>query len=284
LDSPRRFCLIGAASSVVTVTVGLNPGASAIIPQTNELVVVNDQSSDASVIDPIAHAVSTVHAGLNPAAVAVNPQTGYATSPIRTTTPSASSTGTGRQKKKVVPVGEGPSRSRFNPKTNRIYVADIMGDSVTAIDGNTNETTDIPVGARPRGIAVNAITNRVYVANIWTGTVSVIDGSANTVIATDTGRPAAVFVAVNQSTNKVYVANATEQVTQPGTVTVIDGATHKTASVVAGIQPAFVAVNTTTNRIYVLGAQANGDVTVIDGATGDTTHVAIPYAPGASRC
>jgi YVTN family beta-propeller protein len=75
------------------------------------------------------------------------------------------------------------------------------------------------------------------------------------------------------------VANATEQVTQPGTVTVIDGATHETASVVAGIQPAFVAVNTTTNRIYVLGAQANGDVTVIDGATGDTTHVAIPYGP-----
>jgi DNA-binding beta-propeller fold protein YncE len=63
----------------------------------------------------------------------------------------------------------------------------------------------------------------------------------------------------------------------PGNVTVIDGATHETVEIPAGLQPVSLAINTATNKIYVAGGQSNGDVTVIDGATGETAHVAIPY-------
>src|SRR5438874_12493559 len=71
------FETVASAFTSFTVPVGANPGASAIIPQTNELIVVNGQA-DASVIDSVTNAVSTVPACLNPAFVVVNPVTGYA--------------------------------------------------------------------------------------------------------------------------------------------------------------------------------------------------------------
>src|SRR5687767_2772426 len=71
------FGLSASASTSFTVPVGANPGVSAIIPQTNELVVMNG-TADVSVIDNVTYAVSTIPAGLNPAFVVVNPATGYA--------------------------------------------------------------------------------------------------------------------------------------------------------------------------------------------------------------
>src|SRR5262245_56352559 len=66
------------AFTIVTVHVGINPGQSAVIPQTNEVVVINFGSNDVSVIDPVTLKVSTVPAGSLPSDVAVNPATGYA--------------------------------------------------------------------------------------------------------------------------------------------------------------------------------------------------------------
>ena len=57
----------------------------------------------------------------------------------------------------------------------------------------------------------------------------------------------------------------------------IDGATHETVEIPAGLQPVSPAINLTTNKIYVAGGQSNDDVTVIDAATGGTADVAIPY-------
>jgi YVTN family beta-propeller protein len=94
------------------------------------------------------------------------------------------------------------------------------------------------------------------------------------VIATVTVGDWPYDVAVNPVTNQIYIANGGGT-----TVTVIDGATHATADIPAGLQPVFLAVNTVTNKIYVAGGQANGDLTVIDGATGSSTHIAIPFGP-----
>ena len=79
---------------------------------------------------------------------------------------------------------------------------------------------------------------------------------------------------VNPVTNKIYVVNDSN----PGTVTVIDGATNTPAPtpVAAGTKPFSVAVNPVTNQIYVAN-QGDGispsTVTVIDGATNLTTTV-----------
>src|SRR5262245_35496293 len=281
LAIPSLAWTFGTAASAFTsftVPVGANPGASAIIPQTNELIVANGEA-DASVIDSVTNAVSTVPAGLNPAFVVVNPVTGYAYVSNSNSDTVTVFYGYGEGKKrKVVPVGSGPLRMAINPNTNRTYVANCCNDTVTVIDGDTNSTVNIPVGTRPIGIAVNPVTNRVYVANDWSNDVTVIDGFTNQAIATIPVGEAPYSVVVNALTNKVYVAvQGSGFYYAPGNVTVIDGTTHETVEIPAGLQPVSLAINTATNKIYVAGGQSNGGGTVIDGATGETAHVAIPY-------
>ena len=69
-------------------------------------------------------------------------------------------------------------------------------------------------------------------------------------------------VATNSITNKTYVANVScisLQCPNPGTVTVIDGATNNTMTVNVGFAPVFAAVNTVTNKIYVANECGNDD-------------------------
>ena len=52
-----------------------------------------------------------------------------------------------------------------NPVTNRVYVTNIGGNTVTVIDGATNGVIGGPVGVQPTGVAVNPDTNLIYVVN-----------------------------------------------------------------------------------------------------------------------
>jgi large repetitive protein len=125
------------------------------------------------------------------------------------------------------------------------------------------QATTITAGVGPWAIAVNPMTNKVYVANYsYFGEVTIIDGGTATATSVFTGySPAAV--AVNPVTNKTYVANFNGD-----SVTVIDGATNSTHTVVDGTArgPAAIAINTETNRVYV-GNYKTRNVTVIDGST-----------------
>src|SRR5690606_21909227 len=80
-------------------------------------------------------------------------------------------------------VGNGPLGVAVNPVTNLVYVANSLDDTVTVIDGSTNEVIEaVTVGNGPYGVAVNPNTNRIYAANYFSNTVTVIDGSTNEVI------------------------------------------------------------------------------------------------------
>jgi YVTN family beta-propeller protein len=72
-------------------------------------------------------------------------------------------------------------------------------------------------------------------------------------------------VAVNTVTNRVYVANSGSD-----DVTVIEGATNATTTIVADAVPFDVAVNPVTNKIYVAN-RAGNVLTVIDGCNNSTT-------------
>src|SRR5258706_201998 len=66
----------------------------------------------------------------------------------------------------TVPVGSGPDGVGVNATTNRIYVANFGGSSVSVIDGATNTVfATVGVGNNPEGVSVNETTNRIYVAN-----------------------------------------------------------------------------------------------------------------------
>jgi YVTN family beta-propeller protein len=119
-------------------------------------------------------------------------------------------------------LGIDPLGVAVNPITNRIYVGNYGGSTVSVIDGGTNHVvTSIGVGQAPVGVAVNASTNRVYVANFGSNSVSVIDGSNNTVMATVAVGTQPYGLGVNPATNRVYVTGGAPNDTN-GTVSVIN--------------------------------------------------------------
>jgi YVTN family beta-propeller protein len=146
-----------------------------------------------------------------------------------------------------------------NPVTNKIYVANITGNSVTVIDGATNTTATVATGIYPIRLAVNPVTNKIYVANYNDSSVTVIDGATNTTATVAAGSNP-IRVAVNPVTNKIYIANYSSS-----SVTVIDGATNAATTVATGSNPIEVAVNPVTNKIYV--TNGGSAVSVIDGAS-----------------
>lgn len=221
----------------------------------------------------------------------------------------------------TIPVGTDiPRAVAANPVTNKIYVASCT--SLTAIDGATNATTvikgcfgDLAVnsvtdkiyfpdgvidgttnavtyisGVGGTAVAVNPVTNKIYVANM-AGYTYVIDGTTNSVTTVIDPNAQFLFpaaIAVNPATNKIYVANNGLPVpfnTNPGNVTVIDGATNSTTTLTDpnASTPVSVAVNSVTNKIYVAnnGSSPNlnhGNITVIDGATNAMTTLTDPNA------
>jgi YVTN family beta-propeller protein len=163
----------------------------------------------------------------------------------------------------TVPVGPRPIAAAVNPNTNRIYVANLGGETVSVIDGATNLViATIPVGVKPVGVGVNPVTDRVYVSNLASGTVSVIDGTTNTVVNTipvfDPGT-----VGIDQGRNRIYVAGFD--------TFVIDGSTDTIVARVPGDGGSLsdLAVNPVTNRVYV--GSTTGRILVIDGATVSVT-------------
>jgi YVTN family beta-propeller protein len=128
-----------------------------------------------------------------------------------------------------VPTGTTPARIAVNQVTNKIYVTNFNGASVTVINGADNTVTNIPVGETPTNIAVNYVTNKIYIVNQDSDSVTVIDGVTNQTVTIPVGsQPAGI--AVNTVTNKIYVANAAFNT--PSNMTVIDGASNATSTIV----------------------------------------------------
>src|SRR5438874_6323770 len=118
------YVTAGVASSITTtVQVGTNPAASALNPQTGEVVIVNQGSASASVVDGRTHLVSNVPTGAGPIAVAVNALTGYAYVANSISNDITVIYGYGEGKKRMtVSAGLTPWSIAVNPRTNLIYV------------------------------------------------------------------------------------------------------------------------------------------------------------------
>ncbi len=175
----------------------------------------------------------------------------------------------------TVAVGGMPKQPAVNRVTNKIYVPNNSGNSVTVIDGATDaviSTISLGEGTGPYFAAVNEATNRIYIANNKSNSVSVIDGATDTVTATVPAGTAPRAIAVNETTNTIYVANY-----MASTVTVINGEDNTvsaTLDIGAGTRPTSLAVNETTNKLYTANYW-NNTISVIDCVTG-TVDAVIP--------
>ena len=178
----------------------------------------------------------------------------------------------------TIPVGTNPYAVALNTVTNKAYIANSTGNSVTVIDGTTLSTATVPVGPNPEALAVNPVTNKIYVADSGDQWVWVIDGATLTTTLVNAGTNVAPAVVVDSVTNKIFVADYNNS-----RVVVIDGATLTTTTVAVRRYPSVMARNPVTNKIYVGGNCCSSDttVTVIDEATLYTVPVAVGDDPGA---
>lgn len=162
------------------------------------------------------------------------------------------------------------------PNTNKIFVPNTSSNTVSVIDGNTNNViSTIPVGGGPADLGFDTGNNMVYVPNRSDNTVSVINATTNTVVATIPVGVSPVKVAILPDIHKVYVTNGGS-----GTVSVIDvlpgSPTVNTVihTIPVGLSPFELESNPTTNRVYVSNFFSNS-VSVINANT-DTVVATIP--------
>ena len=178
----------------------------------------------------------------------------------------------------TIPVGDGPLGIAYDFKNGNMYVANFLSNTISVIDGNTNNViSTIPLGsnASPADVAFDSENGKLYVTNFNAGTVSVIDGNTNQVIATLTvgGNPTAI--AFNPITENIYVADGVNR------VDVIDPITDNiVASVIVGNEPSGIAFDSHDGDMYVTNF-LSGTVSVIDTRT-NTVIATIAMPPGAN--
>ena len=154
----------------------------------------------------------------------------------------------------AIPVGNGPMGIDYDSDNGNMYVANFYSNTVSVIDGNSNNViATIPFASNtsPVDIAFDSANGNLYVTNYSTGTVSVINGNTNRVTGVISGFRQGVFaIAFNSANGNLYVTNYST-----GTVSVINGNTNRVISTIfVGGNPTAIAVN-----------YANGDVYVADG-------------------
>lgn len=143
-----------------------------------------------------------------------------------------------------------------SPNFGTVYVANIIGDTVTVINTELEVINTIQVGKRPIGIAFNPFNSNVYVANIADDTVSVIDTNIGVVLETiDVGK-APRNIAIVPKTGSVYVVNSNDD-----SISVIDTNNVVTNTIEnVGSNLTTAAYNPINNSLYVV---SSGDNSVI---------------------
>ena len=204
-----------------------------------------------------------------------------------------------------VHVGAGAVALAINSVTNRIYVANSQGGSITVLDGTTDSVfATLDVGANPYVVAVNSVANKIYVSNTFSEVVTIIDGATNSMTKLKAG--SADAIAIDPNLGKVYLlgyedmnltvlddkpsiagklkvgihpwditiipATSTLYVTRSGNaqLAVVDELSGSITTVPTGATPCAVALNTTTNTIYVVN-HTDDTVTAIDA----TKHIVV---------
>jgi YVTN family beta-propeller protein len=165
-----------------------------------------------------------------------------------------------------------------DPSINKIYVANSRSNTVSVIDSDSGNVTNIPVGGSPGYLAVSPLTDKIYVANSFSGTVSVINPSSDKVISTIPVGTYPSFIGIFSrllaEKEKIYVANSASN-----TVSVINSSSDKVIStILVGKLPGPIVVDPTKNKIYVANLFSN-TVSVINPYS-DKMISTIPVGPG----
>lgn len=131
----------------------------------------------------------------------------------------------------TISVGNGPHVIAVSPNDEFVYVANLLGNTITVIDAKTNKTVGSPytAGAFPDGLAVTPDGTQLYVANYTSsGTVSILNASTGALIKQVSVGADPRYLQISPNGKLAYVANQNS-----GTISVIDTATETVTATIA---------------------------------------------------
>ncbi len=175
----------------------------------------------------------------------------------------------------TIRVGQWPQAILWNPTSNKVYTANNLDNTVTVIDGVTNQVrATLAVANFPLALCWNSVTNKVYCLCPEDNIVEVIDGWGDSVMARVRVANYPSHVAFNATMNKLYVSR-----TDAGSLAVIDGSVDTVLREipVSSEGPSLMLWHPGTNRLFCTG----DSVAVIDCVTDEVVAgmpmTATPY-------
>jgi len=244
----------------VLLPVGSGPFVTAVNPQANIALVVNNNNNSVQIINL---ADNTLKKDANGNVIKITVGTGPTSAAINPTTNRAVVTNFGSDNVSIldlntntvaatVTVGKSPRAVAIDTTHNVAVVANLNGNSVSLVDLNSNTNIlpqPITVGANPIAVAYNPEKNTALVANFNGNSVSVVDLTNKVVIGNISTGLAPVSIALNLETKRAVVAN---QATNDVTVISLSDNTVVTGSIAVGTRPFAVDIDTKTNLAAVL--------------------------------
>jgi DNA-binding beta-propeller fold protein YncE len=297
------------ADSTFTVPLASQPSDLALNPETGHLFVAT--ASGVVIVDTDTYSTTTVSLPSAPADVAIDALSdrGFVSLAGQGLIVEIGASGDTL----VTAVGGNPGALLVNPVTNKCYVANQGGQSISVLDASNYSRTSVPSLGGPGPIVVNIETHQVYTPNFYAGTVTIIDGYTNATSklrvadgpngvrvdpVTDdvyvvcawgdflavkrSGLPDTLLahlgryahgLHLNPNTGKAYVTNRFSR-----DMSIVDMATLDTTLVRVGAYPCAVDVNLDHNKIYVCN-RLSWSIAIVDGATNALQYKKVGKGP-----
>jgi YVTN family beta-propeller protein len=208
---------------------------------------------------------------LNGRAIALNPRTGkiYAVAPREN---AVAVFEPARNSILRVSVGAGPVALAVNPSSNRIYVANSAGGSVSVLDGVKDTVlATLDVGANPYVVAADQITDKIYVSNTFSDLITIIDGSTNSITKLKAGSADAIVI--DERLGKVFLLGY-----ETPDLTLLDNKPAIRGKLKVGMHLWAIAVNETAQTLYITRS-GNSELAVVDEISGSVSAIPTGKTP-----
>jgi YVTN family beta-propeller protein len=287
-EDANHLVVINASSSTIvrTIPVGQFPDAVLYDAVTGKIYVSNANSDNLSVIDAVNGTVVgsiDLGGGTLPWSLAENPFTGdvYVSDLVNGRVLVINgSTGTiaGR-----VPTGQFPEGMVYDPRNDRLYVANFLSDNLTVIDPATLApvgNVTLPSALGPMNLALDPLDGDLYVVSSYSNDIAVVDPSTNSMVEKLPVGYAPDAVGYDPTNGALYVANGGSN-----NLTVFNATTNSLqGSLPVGIAPVALAQDGISGEVY-LANIGSGTITILGPArvaTFPVTFVATGLPHGAS--
>lgn len=172
-----------------------------------------------------------------------------------------------------VKVGKAPVALAINETTNRIYVANNAGESVSVIDGTSDAVVEtVSVGTLPYTLAVNPVTNKVFVSNTFSDKITLIDGATNATSTIKAG--SADSIVIDTKLDRAYLIGW-----EGTSLTVLDSKPTIIGKIkMGGMHLWGMAIDESAGKLYVTRA-GNAELAIVDETSGSVTNIPTGSTP-----